>query len=302
MRSVELVRRAHQQIAADRTDVHQRVRRVVDRIDEAEGAGVAREPGGGGHVGDRPEDIRRRADGQELRPRREGALERVPVQLAGRGVHRHGADRQAPIAGDRPPRIDVAVMIQLGDDYLVARLPLARQGPAQVERQRRHVRAEGHLLGRRVEKISQRTARGGDGCVRLLTRGIGPVRVGVVMEEVVSHAVGDDGRDLGAAWSVEVRHGMAAVLPVERGKLIADDVYWRDVRHSGSNRLSQRRKSSHRVWEPPRIVAASLSRFYGTAVGIGTPTRRVRVPARLSRSPASGTSGFCQSRSSEIRP
>ena len=94
--------------------------------------------------------------------------------------------------------------------------------------------------GDAFEKISQRTARVGDGGVRLLTRGIGPVRVRVVMEEVVSHPVGDDGRDLGAAWSVEVRHGMAAVLPAERGKLIADDVYWRDVRHSGSNRLSQR--------------------------------------------------------------
>jgi hypothetical protein len=59
-----------------------------------------------------------------------------------------------------------------------------------------------------------------------------------VKEEVVSHAVSDDGRDLGAAWSVEVRHRMAAVLPAERGKLIADDVYWRYVRQSGSNRLS----------------------------------------------------------------
>jgi hypothetical protein len=47
------------------------------------------------------------------------------------------------------------------------------------------------------------------------------------MEKVVSHAVDDDGRDLGAAWSVEVRDGMAAVLAAERGKLIADDLYWR---------------------------------------------------------------------------
>ena len=252
MRSVELVRRAHQQIAADRADVHQRVRRVVDCIDEAQGAGVVREPGGGGHIGDRAEDIRRGADGQELRPRREGALERVPLQLAGRGVHRHGANGQASIARDRSPRIDVAVMIQLGDDHFVTRLPLARQGPAHVERQRRHVRAKGHLPGRRAEKICQRTARVGDRGVRLLARGVGPVRVRVVMEEVVAHAVDDDCGDLGAAWPVEVRHGMAAVLAAERGKLIADDVYWRHVRHSGSNGLSQRRKASRRECEPPR--------------------------------------------------
>ena len=238
MRSVELVRRAHQQIAADRPDVHERVRREVDRIDEAQGAGIVRKAGGGGDVGDRAEDVRRGADGQELRPRRERALERVPLQLAGRGGHRHGANRQASIARDRAPRIDVAVMIQLGDDHLVARLPVARQGPAQVKRQRRHVRAEGHLFGRRAEKISQRTARVRDRGVRLLARGVGPVRVRVVMEEVVAHPVDDDGRDLGAAWPVEVGHGMAAVLAAERGKLIADHVHCRHVRRRRSNRVS----------------------------------------------------------------
>jgi hypothetical protein len=64
------------------------------------------------------------------------------------------------------------------------------------------------------------------------------------MEKVVPHAVDDDGRDLGAAWPVEVGHGKAAVLPAERGKLLADDVYWRNVRHSGSNGVSQGGKAS----------------------------------------------------------
>ena len=58
------------------------------------------------------------------------------------------------------------------------------------------------------------------------------------MEEVIAHAVDDDCGDLGTTWSVEVRHGMAAVLAAERGKLIADDVYWRHVRRTRINRWS----------------------------------------------------------------
>jgi hypothetical protein len=61
------------------------------------------------------------------------------------------------------------------------------------------------------------------------------------MEEVVPHAVDHGGRDLGTARPVEVGHRMAAVLPAERGKLLADDLYWRYVRHSGNKRWSQRR-------------------------------------------------------------
>jgi len=38
------------------------------------------------------------------------------------------------------------MMIELGDDHLVACLPLARQRPADVKRQRRHVGAEGDFV------------------------------------------------------------------------------------------------------------------------------------------------------------
>jgi hypothetical protein len=82
------------------------------------------------------------------------------------------------------------------------------------------------------------------------------------MEKVILHAVDDDGRDLGAAWSVEVGHGMAAVLPAERGKLVADDVYWRHVRHSGSDGMSQRRNPRIEYGHCRGFIAASRSRFY----------------------------------------
>jgi hypothetical protein len=55
------------------------------------------------------------------------------------------------------------------------------------------------------------------------------VRIRVVLQQVVAHAVGDDRRHLRPAGSVEVRHGMSAMLAAERRKLIADRVDWRDV-------------------------------------------------------------------------
>ena len=58
------------------------------------------------------------------------------------------------------------------------------------------------------------------------------------MEEVVAHAVDHDVGDLGPAWSVEVRDGIAVVLAAERGKLIADDVHWRHLRCTRNDRLS----------------------------------------------------------------
>jgi hypothetical protein len=55
------------------------------------------------------------------------------------------------------------------------------------------------------------------------------VRIRIVVQQIVAHAVGDDRRDLRSPGSVEVRHGMSMVLAAERRKLIADDVDRRDV-------------------------------------------------------------------------
>jgi hypothetical protein len=64
------------------------------------------------------------------------------------------------------------------------------------------------------------------------------MRVRVVMNEIVAHAVDDEGGDLSTAGSVEVGHGMALVLAAERGKLIADGVHGRHERCTRSNRVS----------------------------------------------------------------
>ena len=60
-----------------------------------------------------------------------------------------------------------------------------------------------------------------------------PVGVRVVVVEVVRHRVDDGGRHLGAAWTIEIRYGVAAVLALESWKLGAD-VDGR-VRHLGSS-------------------------------------------------------------------
>ena len=61
---------------------------------------------------------------------------------------------------------------------------------------------------------SARTCRAfGEGLVGLVAGGEGPVRVGVVVEEVVGHRLDDPAGHLGAAGAVEVGHG----LPVRAG-------------------------------------------------------------------------------------
>src|SRR5205823_10056266 len=60
--------------------------------------------------------------------------------------------------------------------------------------------------------------------VRLLTRGVEPMRVGVVVEQVVGHGVDDGQRNLGPARTVEVRDGLTVVNPLESGELAANCV------------------------------------------------------------------------------
>ena len=75
------------------------------------------------------------------------------------------------------------------------RRPRAR---AQVERQRRHVGAEGDLVGVAPRKSARASRAAASGRVGLLARGIAPVRVRVVVEQVVGHRLADLARHLRA--------------------------------------------------------------------------------------------------------
>ena len=95
VRAVELVGGAGQQIAAERAHVDERVRRVVNRVDERQRASLVREARRAGDVVDGAERVRRRADRDELRARADDRRKMIPVELGGRRVDARGAHRQA---------------------------------------------------------------------------------------------------------------------------------------------------------------------------------------------------------------
>ena len=140
------------------------------------------------------------------------------------GVQRDGAHDEPALLRDGAPGRDVGVMIEFGDHDLVAGLPIAREAAREMEGDGRHVVAERHVGGRRVEEVGK----GGAGVVKqrvgLGARGIGPVGVGVVMQQVVGHGVGDLLRHLGAPGAVEIGDVVLPLASEEGGEVGADAV------------------------------------------------------------------------------
>ena len=114
------------------------------------------------------------------------------------------------------------MVVEFGDDDLVARPETAAQGSGEMESERRHVGAEGDFVRRGVEKISQGAARRGDNGIGLDTGRVGPVRIGVVVEKIVSHCVDDRGRDLGPARTIKVGDWILAVDSLKGWEMPSD--------------------------------------------------------------------------------
>ena len=142
----------------------------------------------------------------------------IPVEFARLRDHADLKDRDPFFTLERPPGIDIGVVVELGDDDRVAGLQPAPDGPCQVKGQRRHVEAKANLGGRGVQEVRQRASCRGQGGVSLGAGRKPPVRVGIVMKQVVGHGLDHDGRDLGSARPVEIGGRMALVNPLERGE------------------------------------------------------------------------------------
>ena len=145
MRAAELVRRADQDVGVDLADVDRLVRGVVDRVDPRERAGVVRELAHALGVDHGPDRVRGPCERHHTRPRPELALE---VRVVERRVVEQldVADDQVAVVGELEPRRDAAVVVERGDEDLVAGRELAARGARQREVQRGHVRAEEHLV------------------------------------------------------------------------------------------------------------------------------------------------------------
>ncbi len=99
------------------------------------------------HVVDRAQGVGGRADRDELRPPNVIAASRSPSsRCRALGSHRDRADRDAPVALQRLPGVDVGVVIELRHDDLVAGPPGPSESAGEVVGERRHVLAERDLV------------------------------------------------------------------------------------------------------------------------------------------------------------
>ena len=204
MRPVELVRRAEEDVCIRRRDVDRPVRAVVDGVDPRERAGLVCDRGDLGDGCDRAHGVRGPWIGDDARALVHRARALVELEAAV-VVHARKLHHEAAIVRELEPGRDVAVVVELGADDLVAFAPVARRSPRKREVERRHVRAEGDLVDGRVDKVGRGRVRSRDervGAPRRLERAA-EVRVGLaqVAADRVDHRV----RHLRAARSIEER-------------------------------------------------------------------------------------------------
>ena len=198
VRREELVGRAEQEVAVEGGDVDDAVQRVVHGVDHGQGSGRSR------HLDDAPDVV----DGAHRVARPDGghdpgalvqqALEDVPGERAGRGVDGHLAHDHAAIL-QREPGAAVGLVVELGDEDLVALLHVVHQAVSQQEVERRGVGSEGHLVPIATEEVGEGVAGVGQHVVGLDGGREVPVGVRVVVDEIVGHGVDDALRYLGAA-------------------------------------------------------------------------------------------------------
>ena len=125
--------------------VHRLVRRVLDGVDPGERACLVGERADALGVEDRADRVRRPSEGDYSRALGELALEVVVVE---RGVVEQldVPHDQVAVVGELEPRSDASVVVERGDEDLVAGREVSPGGAREHEVQRGHVRAEDHLV------------------------------------------------------------------------------------------------------------------------------------------------------------
>ena len=204
VRAEELVGRAGEEIDSGRRDVDRAVRGEVDRVDVEERPGRVRRLGRARDVVHRADGVRRPPDGHDFRLLADEGAEVLDAPGAVVRVEVEPADRGTAVRGREDPRRDVRVVVEARHDDLVPGLPVAREAPRHLERQRRHVRPEDDLLGpRRAEEVGHRRSRLGNDLVGGAARGKGPAVIRVRLVKVPDDPVGHLAGDLRAARVVE---------------------------------------------------------------------------------------------------
>jgi hypothetical protein len=125
--------------------------------------------------------------------------------------HLRHADTHAAFIRERLPRGNVGMMIEFGDNDLVARLKLTTERTREMKRERRHVCAERDLVRGGVEEVCESLSRCVNQRIGFRARRIRPMRVGVMAVEIIRDGFDHGARNLCAARPVEVGDGVTVV-------------------------------------------------------------------------------------------
>ncbi len=215
-------------------DVH-----AVDGDERPRRLGAGDEGGGRGHGADR---VRRERERHERGSALQRLVERVDVEGRVVGPNVDPAHGRTRIACGQHPWAHVRVVIEPGDDDLVAGTDRVGERPRQVEQQRRRVRPEHDLPGVGADEIGAGASSRGHGRLEVLARGEHPVHVRdtvpVVTLDRVDHGVGH----LGSARRVGEDHGAAVMGPREGREARSERGEVGRRRHARYLRRSRRRR------------------------------------------------------------
>ena len=262
MRAAELVWRAEQDVSADAAHVDRLVRRIVDGVNPGQRAGLAGEPAHPPGIHDRADGIGRPGKRDHLRARPELSLQileierRVVIQL-------DVPDDQAFVVRQLQPRRDAAVVIQRGDEDLIARAEIARGGARQREVQRGHVRPEDHFMG----LAAQEQCRPGLGLLQDLPDAqagrVHRAEVGAGLAQRTGNRVADFVGHLRAARGVQEREALPQRRETapDRGDVSAGAQYLghRQFPLPGSRRTPPRLRSNHNCQRNPKSASLALA-------------------------------------------
>ncbi len=204
VRAEELVRRAGPHVGAQGGDVDRGVRRGVDAVDPVQRAHRVDEVGDAAHRGLGADEVGGRGRRDEAGPLGEDGRHGVGRELTGGGVEVDPADRGARGLGGLDPRADVRVVVEAGDDDLVAGTPLLRHRPREVVGEGGGAATEDDPAGVGPEQVGEGGAGVGDDPVGpALGRGGAPA-VADRTRQGVGDGAADDVGDLAPPGPVEV--------------------------------------------------------------------------------------------------
>ena len=234
MRAEELVRRARQVVAIPPLDVQGQMRCEVYRIDEHLGACLVRARDHFPHRRDTAHDVRCGGEGHQPGAAAQLRSPVVQIQRAVLAVDRRLAHGGPGILGRLHPRREVGVVLEGGEQHLVAGAPGAAQGPGQREGEGGHVGAEHHQVRfAAAHQICRRLVRAPQHGITFAAGDELPVHVGVGVGEVAPHGLDDARRHLAARRAVEKDRGLPRHLAPQGRELPAAVSYIERAGHAG---------------------------------------------------------------------